>query len=358
MKPGSPFTKGMRIRMNILAMYLSLFIPWVAFVGCCAIVSFLSYKAPYLALSLIVFIVLLAVGLMAVAVWARRQTPEPTWFSYLALMVLIACFSGCFCGCHIYENFIRPYSNITDLKAISNFDPSNARGQNVMDVGVFHFARGSAIDESKSWHFRFQNVYCVAPVVRNHTTPLMYDFWAVGKDCCSMSSSDFRCGGWVSQGEHVAIREVDDEDLPYYRLAVAQAASLYGISAPQPVFFKWIPTKMLQNFPKLATTTRKGVDMQSLNAANFGEVSNMYTKAYRFFAVAVGTAFCVCLFCMVLATCSYSWLGRTKSRYAERVYDPYYDHHAPGPTGLFGRGHGPAYGPGVYGQGAPGPYGI
>eukprot|EP00439_Symbiodinium_sp_Y106_P075243 s846_g14.t2 len=77
----------------------------------------------------------------------------------------------------------------------------------------------------------------VAPIVGpGVSTPLRqtYDFWAIGKDCCSVGASDFRCGSWGSTQAHTGLREVNEADLEYYRLAVQQAASLYDIMALGP----------------------------------------------------------------------------------------------------------------------------
>ena len=83
--------------------------------------------------------------------------------------------------------------------------PSHLRGQQVMDAGIIMFANGSKLELQKSMGFKNQNIYCVAPIVMGgNTTMGTYDFWAVGKDCCSGSTADFHCTGFNepnSQGQ-------------------------------------------------------------------------------------------------------------------------------------------------------------
>merc|ERR1712226_1286683 len=85
--------------------------------------------------------------------------------------------------------------------------------------------------------------YCVAPIVqKNLSMPVThsYDFWVVGEDCCSTTSSDFRCGQWRNPAARSGIRVLDTHDSMYYRLAVQQAETLYGIVSTHPIFFTWV----------------------------------------------------------------------------------------------------------------------
>merc|ERR1719401_574416 len=109
-----------------------------------------------------------------------------------------------------------------------------------MDAGIVYFANGNHIDGSRSWHFKQDTIYCVAPILGANDKPetQTYDFWAVGKDCCVTGSSDFRCGQQQA-GIRSAIRSLDEDSLKFYRLAVQQAESLYDIVSTRPVFFEW-----------------------------------------------------------------------------------------------------------------------
>lgn len=96
-------------------------------------------------------------------------------------------------------------------------------GQNLMDAGTVYFAEGSSIDVGKGWHFMSDQAwhgvhnYCVAPIVKGGA-PMTgtYDFWAIGKDCCASSSSDFRCGEFDNGMARSGLRLLDDISRPFY----------------------------------------------------------------------------------------------------------------------------------------------
>jgi len=274
--------------MNVVPMFLNLILPWGAFVIVCGICSsWMMYTQPGAALSIVAFVFGLWALSVVAAVRARKGNPEPTWFSYAALMVGIAVISGTACGLTNYSIYKRPYYAIHDLKTMHHVNAGTMRGQNMMDVGIMHFTEQNQLDGLKSWHFKHGTLYCVAPVVSNGSAPetQSYDFWAVGQECCSLSSSDFRCGSWGSVDAHSAIRLLDDEAAPYYRLAVKQAETMYGIVANHPIFFEWT------------------VDPEY-------EVNAMNKMAFKHFLLMAAVAFVASLFCVVMATCKFSWIGR------------------------------------------------
>ncbi|CAE7467920.1 TRMT10B [Symbiodinium natans] len=173
-------------------------------------------------------------------------------------------------------------------QVLSGIDVSTVQGDSMLDAGIVDFAKGNYLDEMRSWHFKHHVTYCVAPVVTNRTQgPVSgsYDFWAVGRDCCSLTSSDFRCGAWGHPHADRAIRVLADEDVPFYRLAVQQAETLYGVVAANPVFFKW------SNDPE-------------------AEVSGWAMQAFKNFLFCVATAFVASLIALTCAAWRFAWLGR------------------------------------------------
>jgi hypothetical protein len=239
----TPFALGTRIKMSITPMILMLVLPWGAFVLTCSLSAFKTrYLFPGLVNAACVAFVLFWLASIPTAIWARLKHPEPTWYSYLALTLGIAVITGPLCGDWIFKSLMEPYYRVMDLKVLKDVDITSTRGDTLMDAGIVDFTRGNKLDGMKSWHFKHHTTYCVAPIVSNRTDgpPTgSYDFWAVGKDCCSLTASDFRCGAWGHPHSNKAIRALSDEDLPFYRLAVQQAETLYGVVAAHPVFFKW-----------------------------------------------------------------------------------------------------------------------
>lgn len=301
-EPRTVFTPGMRIRMNIIPILLNLFVPWATFILCCGLTSFwLLYKEPQLVLSLLCLVYLCWVITILAAFAARKAEAEPTWFTYVAIVIGIAAIVGTFCGVNNFETYSRPYYEIHDLKVVREVDAGRELGQNLMDAGILFFDSTSGLDATRSWHFKQGKVYCVAPVIVNSTGPvtLSYDFWAVGVDCCSTQISDFRCGAdWSNLSAHSGIRVLDDDAVKNFRLAVKQAETLYGIVSTHPIFFTWSHDPI-------------------------AEINGWREQAFKNFVFLICLAFALLLFGILVATCRYAMIGRAASAYAMDFYgDP------------------------------------
>jgi len=288
----TPFLPGKRIRMSIVPLVLMLLLPWAVFVATCWLSAFrIKYLFPYTVDLILVGFILVWVVSVGAAVYARFRIPEPTWYTYLCFTLGLAVVTGPLCGHWIFSSLMQHYYRVGDLKVLSGVDVSNAQGDSMLDAGIVEFAKGNYLDEMRAWHFKHHVTYCVAPVVTNRTQgPVSgsYDFWAVGRDCCSLTSSDFRCGAWGHPHADRAIRVLADEDVPFYRLAVQQAETLYGVVAANPVFFKW------SNDPE-------------------AEVSGWAMQAFKNFLFCVASAFVVSLIFLTFAAWRFAWLGRSGS---------------------------------------------
>jgi hypothetical protein len=288
-KGGSIFAPGARIRMNIIPMFWMLFVPWGIFTLTCALSGFsAAYFHPTLVTIAIALLWCLWLVSFYAACWARLNIMEPTWLTYFSFTLLLAVVTGPLCGQWIYNSLYEPYLRVRDLKTITNFDVSHERSSSILDAGIVYFAAGQFLDGLRSWHFKHHTTYCVAPIVHDRSalpSTASYDFWAVGKDCCSTTSSDFRCGAWGKPHSSAAIRVLDEEDVPFYRLAVQQAETLYGITAANPVFFKW------------------SIDPEL-------EVNSWEEHAFLNFIFCMATSFVVSLAGLVLTTWKFAWLGR------------------------------------------------
>lgn len=288
--------------MNVLPMFLNIFVPWGIFMMLLGTRSFwVMYLHPgmgYMLLAVCIFVWLIAV----LVAWNRRkQDPEPTWYTYFTLTFGLAIFFAWAIGGDIYKNFTLPYLLLKDMKVIGHLDVSKELGQNVMDAGIVYFADGNKIDATRSWHFKQDTVYCVAPIIKGAAGTAMpetqsFDFWAVGKDCCSVSSSDFRCGAYNNPLARSGMRMLGEEDRQFYRLAVEQAETLYGVMAAHPIFFEWSQDPL--------------------------EVVNSWnTKAFTTYIICTLTAFVVALLGVSCASCKFAWLGRSESVYGQEIFD-------------------------------------
>jgi len=285
-------------------MFLNIFLPWGIFIFCLGITSFwVMYTKPSLAYAMVAFCIFIWLVTVLIAINRRRNDPEPSWYTYFALMTGVAVFGGMLLGMDIFKKYSLPYYMVKDLKVIGHLDVNQERGQNVMDSGIVYFADGNGLDPTRSWHFKHGTVYCVAPIVKGGGVPSTgtFDFWAVGKDCCSVSASDFRCGAYNNPNARSGIRVLDESSRAYYRLAVEQAETLYGVMATHPVFFEWSQDPL-----------------ETVNSWN--------EKAFTRYLVAVAFAFVVTLFGVAMASCKFAWIGRSSSIYGEEIYnDPDYN---------------------------------
>jgi hypothetical protein len=299
-KPASLFAPGLRMRMNVVPIFLNIFIPWGIFVYCYGLTSsYIMYMSPVLAWMGVLVVAVLWLASVYSAYYARRYNPDPTWFTVTSLLVLIMAIWGVIGGLGNFANFESPYYNIQDMRTATGIDPSLISSEDVMDAGIIHFTPGTQLADQKTWHFHLESTYCVAPIISNTSiVPLRqtYDFWAVGKDCCSLQASDFRCGSWASIQAHKGLRTLNVDDLTYYHLAVQQAEALYGIMAPHPIFFDW------------------SVDPVA-------ETNSWHQQSFKNYAVMAFTAFVTCAFIVTMATCSFAWLGRSNSAAATEFYN-------------------------------------
>lgn len=288
--------------MNILPMFLNIFVPWAIFLGVLGLASFRTfYVRPAMGYFAMVLIIAFWVGTVLVAINRRKYDPDPTWFTFFTVASGVAIFSAWGIGNQIFMKFNLPYYEIKDLKVIGHLDASKEAGQNVMDVGIVYFADGNKIDSTRSWHFKQETVYCVAPIIKGDAGQAMpetesFDFWAVGKDCCSVSAPDFRCGEYSNPQARSAIRVLGDTDRQFYRLAVEQAETLYDISATHPIFFEWSQDPL-----------------EDVNSWNH--------KAFTSFVMCTMLAFTISLGSVACISCKFAWLGRSDSVYGEVIYN-------------------------------------
>jgi hypothetical protein len=202
-----------RMRLNIVTIFVSLFLPWTLYTVLFAAVSFrLHYK-----MSEVCWLLVGMCGLLVVFIGAKAvqnvmmslgfgnqlvgnhgglmmeqyvQPGKPAWLLFLFLTSLIAVVAGPVMGINNFTENMEPYYSLQNLNDYSDVDPTRMRGQQMMDAGRVQFLPGATLDLSKAYAFQNVDTYCVAPISVTNTalggpTPLAsYDFWAVGINCC------------------------------------------------------------------------------------------------------------------------------------------------------------------------------
>eukprot|EP00440_Ansanella_granifera_P040513 gb/GFBE01043937.1/.p1 GENE.gb/GFBE01043937.1/~~gb/GFBE01043937.1/.p1 ORF type:complete len:242 (+),score=51.31 gb/GFBE01043937.1/:1-726(+) len=191
----SAFTPGKRKRLNIVAILINVFAPWLLFCGIYAAMSFqLHYTSYALAWSTVASGFLLAAISAFMAHRIKMRDQDPTWHTFAALAFLIATISAAVFGDMNYSYNMAPYYELENIATYPAVDPSRERGVQLMDAGRVYFEAGTGLDTSKSMVFQNSDRYCVAPIVSGQAPLTTYDFWAVGINCCGDKASDFRCG--------------------------------------------------------------------------------------------------------------------------------------------------------------------
>jgi len=240
-KPKDDFFSKPR-SLNLVAIISNIFFPWLAFVLIFwALAFYLRHEQPFFAW-LVVACGVLAVAASAFSAWRLQQRGRPVgWYGYFAVSMFISVALSTSLANMTYRAFMEPvYDSLFDLKDYKDVSPNREKGAQLMDAGYVSFSKGSAIDFRKAMSFRDRKTYCVAPISDGQDKMANYDFWAVGVDCCSGVSTDFRCGEYNNPYARSGLRLLRDEERPFYRLAVEQAEAAYGIRSAHPQFFTWV----------------------------------------------------------------------------------------------------------------------
>ncbi|CAE8615540.1 unnamed protein product [Polarella glacialis] len=231
-----------RRRLNVVAACLCLFVPWLLFCFTSAIYSFsVHYYSPALvyAGSVVVSVILGSARYLLGENFSRDGFISASWVFFLLVTCLAAFVLGIAFGNYNFYSNMQVYYDVTNLNSYVGVDPATMRGQELMDAGRVEFVAGTQLDLKHSVGFKNMDVYCVAPIIAKTGVLATYDFFAVGKNCCSEDAADFKCGAYSNKYAHAGLRVVNDADRDFYRLAVQQAESTFAIKAVHPLFLYW-----------------------------------------------------------------------------------------------------------------------
>jgi hypothetical protein len=123
-------------------------------------------------------------------------------------------------------------------------DVTRMRGAELMDGGRLTFINGTFLDTRMALGFKNLHTYCVTPISMKTKKGVpdelfTYDFWAVGLNCCSGDTGDFKCGEYDNPNARGGLRVLEDDTRAFYRLAVQQSEAMFHIRANHPLFFYW-----------------------------------------------------------------------------------------------------------------------
>lgn len=248
----APYVLWWRRQLNYLGMVISLFVPWLVFMGTYWACSFgWAFHHPGWSCMAVVFflLVVIACGYSALhAVKRKRELGpyhyEPGWYLVLFLCSAVAWVLAVWQGRINFYYRMEPFFGLQSMHSYRHVNPSTIPGKRMMDAARVTFATGAHIDIGLSTGFVNDRTYCVAPIVGgdHDTAGGTSDFWAVGIDCCCGQhglANNFTCGAYRSKGAG-GIRLMRDDQRPFYRLAVQQAHGAFGAASQHPLFFHYV----------------------------------------------------------------------------------------------------------------------
>jgi hypothetical protein len=279
------FAPGKRKRINIMGICTNIFAPAAMFCSLYIIMSFkFHYQNPEICwlIALVYLGICIIVGMRAYRIKSRDR--QPYWLTFTAGALFVALLTSVIFGNLNYRYNLMPFYEIQALNSYPSVDPAKDYGQQYMDAGTIFFADGTNLDITMASSFMSTDLYCVAPIVSGNDKLDHYDFWAVGTDCCSGVSPDFRCGQFNNPEARSGLRLVSESERPYYRLAVQVAEAQFNIQSPHPIFVEWL----VDPLAKLKELEKKG---------------------WRYFLFGVCCHFSINLFAVMSATVLFSKIG-------------------------------------------------
>jgi hypothetical protein len=272
--------------MNLVAVCMNIFLPWFIFCTLFAAMSFsFHYQHPTLAWFLVLGGFFIAGVTAFLAYRTKQRDRDPMWYTFAALAILLATTLAMIFGDMNFWYNMQPFYDIGNLNTYPSVNPARERGQQLMDAGRVYFADGTGLDMAKAMGFKNLDLYCVAPIVNGQAQLASYDFWAVGINCCSGVSSDFRCGEFNNPHARSGLRLMRDDQRPFFRLAVQQAEAAYNLKAAHPLFFYWMQDPV-------------------------AEMNSYRDDGFKYYLLGIFTHFAFNLFCVICAVVGFSKMGR------------------------------------------------
>jgi len=232
---------------------LSFLLPWTLFLTAFSLATFaVHYDEPLTTVLSVLGAFAAGLNVFVANIRDRSKTPEQRFFpTYIGGASALAVALGWVLGDVTFWSFMHPSYEAERLAKYDNVDPSSTmsrsgqvvptRGRRYQDAGQIYFSHEAIVDTNRSASFKMGDLYCVAPVVNPACSGKCgYDFWAVGKNCCSEGRGDFWCGAYNKPRAKSGIRMLTASTRPFYRLAVLQAEGLHGLTSVHPLFFRWV----------------------------------------------------------------------------------------------------------------------
>lgn len=290
--------KSIRSVWNSIPIVFNILCPWAVFVWTttCLVGRLRHEHLGYsIVLTFVALIPTFTYGYFSHQAWVERD-PNPLWFKFGSITSTIAYVLAFCAGFAIFHSYLFPYFLLEDMKFYMDLDVTNKQGKNMMDAGRIEFIPGTHLDLGRSWHYTYGNVYCVVPIVGPSGKPAndIYDFWAVGLNCCATTSADFRCQEYNNARVHSGLRSLDWFSEPFYEKAILQAESIHNITAKHPLFFQWTEDP-------------------------FFVMDTWRQEGWRAYLAVVLSYLIICIFSTLLALCMFARYHKRKAEEADEI---------------------------------------
>lgn len=279
-----------RSRVNVNSICANIFCPWLLFTFLYWLLIFkVHYTHPYLPWLAVMSALALSIFLGINACARKERDAEPSWYTYAAGSVFGAAVLASVFGDMVFWSYSEKYYDYLTLNTYSGINPMRDVAAQVMDAGRVYFAAFTHLDQGRAMGFKHKDMYCVVPITSGQiqgATLQRYDFWAVGVNCCG-EAGKFQCGAdWDNRKARSALRLMDEEQTPFFRLAVQQAEAAYGITAPHPLFFHWSQDPLT-------------------------EIHKQRVDAIKYFIIGTMTHFMTNFCCVLFSTFAFAKMGQT-----------------------------------------------
>lgn len=246
-------TSSRRRRLNCVPMFFALLGPWVVFLCIfCSTAFTVHFNAPVGSTVFKALVLGLCLRQLPAAWRAWKMSPVDGFYMlYLCVTVAMAVIFGWILGDFVFWSYMEPSYAVSKMVTYTEVDPSAmhlpdgrveaTRGGRFSDAGTVYFTHDAELDLSRAYSFKLADLYCVAPIKSASCgEDCGHDFWAVGKNCCSEDGKDFTCGQAGNTRAKSGLRLMTSKDVPFYRLAVVQAAGRHQMVSQHPLFFHWL----------------------------------------------------------------------------------------------------------------------
>lgn len=257
------FVPKQRSRVNVMGIIANLFLPWLLFTAVYFVMAFrMHYNNPNLAWSCVLAAFLLCAWMAGIAYSRKQNDADPSWYTYSAGAMFVGTIMAAVFGNAIFFAETEKYFDYLTLNTYAAVNPAHDTGQMVMDSGRVYFSHGVHLDIQRTAGFKHGDTYCVVPIAPSEIsggaggTLRNYDFWAVGVNCCD-NPRKFHCGAdFGNERARSGLRLMNEEQRPFFQLAVQQAEAAYDITAAHPIFFHWSQDPLKEIHVHLATAIR------------------------------------------------------------------------------------------------------